>query len=493
MVSREREDAAPFVEQEVVEAFVPSINLRIDGRATANRMVRGGILGDNVGYGKTILSLALIDVQQGTVDDEVPECMDGALPIKATLIIIPEHLLNQWRREIKRFLGTKYRVVEIRTMSDLRALSIGEIMAADIVLISTKLLQTEGYYKKLEVFAGVSTVPKGTGRIFEQWFEDALAGTREHVELLAIRGGQELNDTIITKFKRLRAWEELTKYRPSKRPKGEKLQRHLEAVQRAGVDSTSELADVLLTTDASDADARAFEASLRMAIDALESYARDLAATVELPTDTQPGMKRKASEDLDRPNKSQKFGGGNRTRSKTPARKVSNILESGDVNPDAIFGFLDAKSNWPKTRHPLVHMFEWNRVIIDEFTYTKDRAYPSMIAIPTRKRWILSGTPPLSSFADVKTYSPLLHVQLGIDEDGFRNSKNARLNAIIRDRTGKLSLSPYRPTPTLYAEPDVFEAVEKFQPLATRRTAAWHEGRHEVAQIFLDQFMRKVS
>jgi hypothetical protein len=539
MVRQERHDAAPFVEQEVVEALVPSINWRIDGRATANRMVRGGILGDNVGYGKTILSLALIDVQYGTAADDVPEFMDGAFPIKATLIIIPDHLLNQWNREIKRFLGDKYRVVVLTTLNQLRALNFGEIWDVDIVLMSMRLLQNEGYYKKLEVFAGASTVPNGTGRIFEQWLKDALAGTKEHVDVLAQRGGRAVNDTIIAKLQRLRTEEGLTKYRPSKRPKGEKLQSHLAAVQRAGVDTSSDVAAALgLTVDAPDVDAqRELAAGLAWALNSLEAevppeLAVALEPTIDAPdagaTDSQRGSKRKRrqpSEDIDHPNKSQKPEGGDgmpsemdevmeetehhqgknhqakrktqapaQGRSKIPAiRKVPNILATGDVNPDSIFGFLDAEFDWRETRYPLVHMFEWNRVIIDEFTYTKDRAYPSMIAIPTRKRWILSGTPPLSSFADVKTYSPLLGVQLGIDEDGFRSSKNARLNAIIRERTGKLSLSPYHPTSTLYAQPDVFEAVEKFQPLATRRTAAWHEERHGVAQRFLDQFMRKVS
>lgn len=39
---------------------------------------------------------------------------------------------------------------------------------------------------------------------------------------------------------------------------------------------------------------------------------------------------------------------------------------------------------------------------------------------------------------------------------------------------------------------DLWVDVEKFEPVTTRRSAAWHERRHGVAQRFLDHFMRKV-
>ena len=96
----------------------------------------------------------------------------------------------------------------------------------------------------------------------------------------------------------------------------------------------------------------------------------------------------------------------------------------------------DAKYDWKRLRSPPIHMFEFNRLIIDEFTYSKDRNYASAVAIPARKKWILSGTPPLNDFADVKSFTPFLGVNIGVDEEEYGKCDNERLRVIHRERTG---------------------------------------------------------
>ena len=63
--------------------------------------VRGGVLADKVGYGKTALAVSLHDAQRS--QRQVPSAVNGAIPVKATLVIVPSQLGKQWYREIFKF------------------------------------------------------------------------------------------------------------------------------------------------------------------------------------------------------------------------------------------------------------------------------------------------------------------------------------------------------------------------------------------------------
>jgi hypothetical protein len=54
-------DDALYVQTEVREAWLDALGIRLEGRATQSIPVRGGIIGDGVGFGKTALALAIID------------------------------------------------------------------------------------------------------------------------------------------------------------------------------------------------------------------------------------------------------------------------------------------------------------------------------------------------------------------------------------------------------------------------------------------------
>eukprot|EP00930_Biecheleria_cincta_P048911 TRINITY_DN34167_c0_g1_i1.p1 TRINITY_DN34167_c0_g1~~TRINITY_DN34167_c0_g1_i1.p1 ORF type:complete len:995 (-),score=165.18 TRINITY_DN34167_c0_g1_i1:327-3272(-) len=64
--------------------------------------LRGGLLADKMGYGKTATSIGLISLgRPGTVD----RCPRGYLAAKGTLVICPPRLLQQWEDEFVKFLG----------------------------------------------------------------------------------------------------------------------------------------------------------------------------------------------------------------------------------------------------------------------------------------------------------------------------------------------------------------------------------------------------
>lgn len=134
---------------------------------------------------------------------------------------------------------------------------------------------------------------------------------------------------------------------------------------------------------------------------------------------------------------------------------------------------LDAKSNWTAYQGPVLQMFRFNRVVVDEYHYLFDTLnYPAYsaakrIAAVTHKRWLLSGTPALSSFSDVNQIASLLGATLG--RDVFRKATTKFEQKLMDDQTD----------------------VEKFVSRTEIMSYQWHRERHRRAQIFLDQFVRQ--
>lgn len=70
----------------------------------ASSEVKGGILADKMGYGKTATTIGLISMDRKNTQS----ChQDGYIRMKATLILAPSHLIKQWQDELKKFLGAE--------------------------------------------------------------------------------------------------------------------------------------------------------------------------------------------------------------------------------------------------------------------------------------------------------------------------------------------------------------------------------------------------
>lgn len=93
-----------------------------------------------------------------------------------------------------------------------------------------------------------------------------------------------------------------------------------------------------------------------------------------------------------------------------------------------------------------------------------------LLGLKSSFRWFLSGTPSHATFRDVQDLAALLGVHLGVDETipGTKLGGRGR-RAFGRESTGLESLSVYLET----------------------RSMQWHEHRHEIAQRFLDRFVRQ--
>lgn len=191
MLDREASDAAPFVEEEVSEAVLDPLGWRAEGRAQRPVHVRGGVLADQVGYGKTAITLALIDCTAKEVEAELAKksLLPGKIRLKATLCIVPPHLTRQWNTEIHKFMGTKrYKSVVISTAANLNSISIEEFEEADIVIVASNLYRSSVYLENLETLAAAGPLPSQDGRYFESRVDDALKGLAAQTDRLRDEG-----------------------------------------------------------------------------------------------------------------------------------------------------------------------------------------------------------------------------------------------------------------------------------------------------------------
>ena len=123
----------------------------------------------------------------------------------------------------------------------------------------------------------------------------------------------------------------------------------------------------------------------------------------------------------------------------------------------------------PGPKAPPLEMFYFARKVVDEYTYLDHRDVPTVQAIKARCSWVLSGTPPLESFDDVKGIAAYLGVHLGASNPVVLTKKGDRPT----DSRKELSKS------------------ELFQEFLEAKSQSWHARRQDVAQRFLDRFVRQ--
>lgn len=372
MIEQEKDEAPPFIEEEVSEALLPHLNWKAEGRAERPIQVLGGVLADQVGYGKTAITLGLIDCSHTGIT--LPSKTPGRIPVKATLIVVPPHLTNQWPSEIAKFTGNTYKVIKLKSHTDLNKTSIQHIMNADIIVVSSTLFKSDAYLSNLSTFSASNTPPGSDGRRFNAWQDQALTDMKEQVENLRNGGADFVVARMEEQSKKLKSEDVGEVFVQTKRLIGK--------------------------------------------------------AYVEAKEKGKAGAKRKRPEtdqDSDSNDSSSSLSG------RTKKSKVSVARTEGD--PWKLKSSL-VKRDWKQMMAPPLAMFHFNRLVIDEYTYLGGRIHSSITCLKSRFRWILSGTPPLDDFADVKTISVFLGVHLGIDDDMVGKIDNRK--KIKKDRTGKL-------------------------------------------------------
>lgn len=388
MRERESAEAPAFLEEEVEEALLPSLGWRAEAKATRPVFVRGGVLADQVGYGKTAITLDLIDVKaQETATDQLTDT-PGKIAIKASLIVVPSHLVSQWKSEVEKFLGDRYHVMTIRTMADLNRSTIKDFEEADIVIVSWSLLQNDRYLARLAAFAALPESPAPNGRAFDAWFEFAARRLRDSVEQLRT-DSINVHDYLTSLLDATENDENLKQFIPSRRLRGAQYL----AAQLAEQDGSAQLAQE--------------EASAQLAQDeGSAQLAEEEAIAIE------------EEEELEHP---------------PSAGGTTAVLRADPF----YLGTDTVKRDWRRMSCPLLHLFRFARLVIDEYTYVKGKSHTSVNNLQADARWALSGTPPLDDFADVKTIAVFLGVHLGVDDYTRAVLQAQNVRALELDHTGE--------------------------------------------------------
>lgn len=108
----------------------------------------GGLLADEVGLGKTFQTIALSLLNPPTNVSYFSKEYKR-LQSRATLIICPNQLCNQWIREISKTIKDDYKVVTIPMMTKVHfdKYTYIDILDADFVVVSYNFLGNDAYYK----------------------------------------------------------------------------------------------------------------------------------------------------------------------------------------------------------------------------------------------------------------------------------------------------------------------------------------------------------
>jgi len=354
----------PFYEEEVTESILPSLNWLAEGRVKRPVLVRGGIVADEVGYGKTAITLGLIDAAE---EPKVApkELLEGFMHTKATLVIVPAHLMSQWPKEIEKFLGTQIRKVVVKDMSSFNNLTVADVQNADIVIVNFTVLSSDKYFARLARLAGVNvnSVPKGGktgGRHFDTVYKECLTGLGKRVSSMEEEGISDVFDGIEDDAY-MHANTELEEKATAMRLDGKK------AVYKSVSEDQSKVEAGSANT-----------------------------------------------------NGSKKINAKNSSGSGLRKDGVNDKLDKKDRDPWGL-GSSTVKKDLGKMKCPPLEMFFWNRLVVDEFHYLadkKDRGRVLTLAcgLHSSFRWCLSGTPPHQNFDDVQSLANLLGIHLGVKE-----------------------------------------------------------------------------
>lgn len=194
MLAQESKEIEPFQEEEVAEGMLEPMGWRVEGKASRQVLVKGGVLADAVGYGKTAITLGLI---ASTRDRPAPvDPTGGFIETKATLIIVPPHLCGQWRNEITKFLGSKLRVEVIHSKAELNKITVEDLCDARIVIMSITVYKSDAYFEALARLSAANPLPAKEGRFFDSALQLSLAGLRNRVRELKSEGSKKVWESI---------------------------------------------------------------------------------------------------------------------------------------------------------------------------------------------------------------------------------------------------------------------------------------------------------
>jgi len=387
MVAQERRRLEPFVtELRESASCVDAPHWSLEGKVWCEYSgVKGGVLADAIGYGKTACTIGLIDCTHTDPVPTVPRPYAGFIPTCATLVLAPTNLHAQWIAEIMKFTGRKLKVLSIPTCAQLKKLTPREIMEADVVVATYRIFYSQPYLQRLEEIVREQRPAFAFPKSF-----NASGGGRQKVARVPVNAEWA------------RAYRDVFEVLPS------------------WAETLRENGDAPVTPTRSRVGAKLDDIT-----------PEEVAAPHALQVDPN-------GEALQQPQPSKR----RRLLGKRAAAEFSNAAPQ----PGAAADVSASLPAWCETaKYVPLEAFWWKRVVCDEFHELLSRYPPAQAAVElfhADYKWGLSGTPPCQTLAQIRKAAGFLGVQIPSgtcdDLDHPRKVAQTWLDAFARRNTAEL-------------------------------------------------------
>jgi SNF2 family DNA or RNA helicase len=156
----------------------------------------GGALIDEVGLGKTI-QMTTLSIMNPSKNDSYYQ-YPSRLYSRATLVICPNQLCGQWKREIEKMVSLNLNIIYILTKVHFDKYTYQDILDADFVIVSSAFLENKCYVEKIT--KGISTnknylkstefnfksLEENVRKLSEETFNNPLSLFDKNVNILGI-------------------------------------------------------------------------------------------------------------------------------------------------------------------------------------------------------------------------------------------------------------------------------------------------------------------
>ncbi|KAG9241959.1 hypothetical protein BJ878DRAFT_569704 [Calycina marina] len=417
-----------FLECEIVEDRLRIANHVLLAKSERKIPVLGSVAAFDVGFGKTVLTLALKAFRHAEDLYWSQQRHSRAIPIKATMVFVPTQLTIQWKAEAEFHTHLKVadkEILLIESIGSLKGFTIQQFLDAELIIVADKLSESPEYMDRLASFSGMpvdclnrAENSKGARRA---WYGACLTNVQKFAtELLDEEKAQTLPGRIMDMYNGLLKQARLLKI----------------AVPLQ--DITEDL------------------------------YERKQAAAIHQDTQELEAAKWRKSHKIE-----YKLKGANEAG--IYLDQVDDVGLDETVIQMAYNDLFDLvqltePGGYKQLKGPVLEMFAPARLVVDEFHYHKETSMTFLqlqsLSGNSNSRLLLSATPKLATFNDIKMMGKLMCINLGADD--YRNMPYD----VFKGKDADMSVTEQLAMST--------DSVSRFLGNL----------RHENAQAFLDQFFR---
>ncbi|OQU97743.1 hypothetical protein CLAIMM_03630 [Cladophialophora immunda] len=458
-------------ETSLVESCLPALGWRLETKARLpNSQVRGGIIADEVGAGKTTTSLALVDLDyERSATAFKTDSQSTKFQSDATLILVPKNIVKQWASEIAETLkwekldirrsrpvkGPYYIVAE--TTAQLQRYSHDQIRSARLVLAPWDMFHETTYLTHLRKIACSPCVPDDPGRAFQEWLSVALSNLGSCVE-----GLKEGKSEFWTKWAEVRS--KTTAGAKYERFQGYVTRASNKAVIKAEREAKKKRAAESTKDDDDDASEEGSSKPQHNAPTSKNPQSRSEPDTNNID-ETDAGSEDQDQEKKQVPSKQRRKGVA-KTAAKEPVITAEEVLskELDDFEKDEKIPVL-------------LHMFAFRRLIVDEFTYIHGETLLSLLQLDASARWLLSGTPPIHDYDNVNTMAKLLGTRIAAyDEKEGKFEFGRDRSRMIRDKSDAQEFHSYQDIASPAYKSHVYGLAKEFSAKFIRKNEISKKG-----------------